>query len=77
MDSGNNEDIMRIETATGRTLLMKVRILFIIALLCAAVASMQSVHAATITVVNTNDSGAGSLGHALADADDGDSFLQN
>src|SRR5439155_897845 len=43
-------------------------------LLCAGVASVQSVHAATITVVNTNDSGAGSLRQALADANDGDTI---
>jgi hypothetical protein len=55
---------------------VKLRILFTIALLCAAVASVQSVHAATITVVNTNDSGAVSLRQALADADDGDSFFE-
>ena len=54
---------------------MKLRILFTIALLCAAVAIVQSVHAATITIVNTNDSGAVSLSQALADADDCDSFF--
>jgi hypothetical protein len=31
-----------------------------------------STHAATITVTNTNDSGAGSLRQAIADAHDGD-----
>lgn len=40
-------------------------------LLC--VIAMQ-LHAATITVTNTNDSGAGSLRHALADANDGDTI---
>jgi hypothetical protein len=45
-----------------------------ITLLCAAMASVQSVHAATITVINTNDSGAGSLRQALADANDGDTI---
>jgi hypothetical protein len=49
---------------------MKVRILFTIALLCAAVASVQSAHAATITIVNTSDSGAVSLSQALANAND-------
>ena len=75
MDTGNNEDIMRIETTTGRPLLVKRRVLFIIVLLCAAVASVRSVHAATITIVNTNDSGTGSLRRALADANDCDSFF--
>ena len=46
----------------------------IITLLLAAMASMQSVHAATITVINTADSGAGSLRQALADASDGDTI---
>src|SRR5881392_509410 len=53
---------------------MKTRILFLTTLLCAASASMQLVHAATITVTNTNDSGAGSLRQALADANDGDTI---
>lgn len=43
---------------------------FAIALLLYAVA--LPVHAATITVTNTNDSGPGSLRQALADANDGD-----
>jgi len=47
---------------------MKTRIPFLITLLCAAFASVQLVHAATITVTNTNDSGAGSLRQALVDA---------
>ena len=42
-----------------------------VALLCAiAIAA----HAATITVINTNDSGPGSLRQALADANDGDTI---
>src|SRR6266536_6678680 len=45
-----------------------------IPLLCAAIASLQSVHAATITVTNTKDSGGGSLRQALADAKDGDTI---
>ena len=53
---------------------MKTRILFLFTLLCAAVASLQIVHAATITVMNTADSGAGSLRGALASALDGDTI---
>jgi hypothetical protein len=56
------------------TLLLKTRILFLFTLLCAAIASVQIVHAATITVMNTNDSGSGSLRQALADANDGDTI---
>lgn len=40
-------------------------------LLCAIATQM---HATTITVTNTNDSGPGSLRHALADANDGDTI---
>jgi hypothetical protein len=53
---------------------MKTRILFLFALLCAVAASLETVHAATITVMNTNDNGAGSLRQALADANDGDTI---
>ena len=53
---------------------MKTRILSLITLLCAAMASSQSVHAVTITVTNTNDSGFFSLRQALADANDGDTI---
>jgi hypothetical protein len=56
------------------TLLLKPRILLLFTLLCAAVASVQSVHAVTITVMNTADSGMGSLREALADANDGDTI---
>src|SRR5882724_1577762 len=56
------------------TLLLKPRILLLFALLCAAVASVQIVDAATITVMNTNDSSSGSLRQALADANDGDTI---
>jgi hypothetical protein len=56
----------------NRTLPVKTRILFLFTLLCAAIASLQGVHAATITVTNTNDSGTGSLRQALAGANDGD-----
>ena len=50
---------------------MKTRILFLFTMLCAAMTSLQSAHAA-VTVINTNDSGAGSLRQALVDAVDGD-----
>ena len=57
---------------------MKIRIvLILITLLCAAMASVQSARAAIITVTNTNDSGAGSLRQALADAVDGDTINFN
>jgi len=55
-------------------LLLKPSILLLLTLLCAAVASVQIVHAATITVMNTSDSGAGSLRQVLADANDGDTI---
>ncbi len=58
----------------NRTLPVKTRILFLFTLLCAAVASVQIVHAATITVANTLDSGAGSLRDALAAGNDGDTI---
>jgi len=54
--------------------LLKLPILFLFTLLCAAVASPQTIQAAPITVINTNDSGAGSLRQALADANDGDTI---
>jgi len=44
------------------------------ALLCAIMAGTSSIHAATITVTNTADSGAGSLRDALAMASDGDTI---
>src|SRR6266481_8094676 len=53
---------------------MKPRIRFLITQLCAAIASVQMLHAATITVINTNDSGTGSLRQALADANNGDTI---
>jgi CSLREA domain-containing protein len=53
---------------------MKTRIRFLFTLLCAATFSLPSVHAATLTVTNTNDSGAGSLREALADASNGDTI---
>ena len=52
----------------------KTPILFLLTLLCAAVASVQSVHAAPITVTSTADSGANTLRQALADAVDGDTI---
>jgi hypothetical protein len=45
-----------------------------ITLLCAATAGVQSANAATITVMNTNDSGPGSLRQALTEANDGDTI---
>jgi hypothetical protein len=45
--------------------------LLLLALLCTALAGVGSVHAATLIVTNTNDSGPGSLRQALADASDG------
>jgi len=50
------------------------RILFLFTLLCAALASLQAVHANIITVANTADSGPGSLRQALADANDVDTI---
>ena len=58
----------------NRTLVLKTRILFLFTLLCVAMASLQIVHAATLTVTNTNDSGVGSLRGALASAVDGDTI---
>ena len=55
---------------------MKPRILFLITLLCAAIANLQMAHAATITVTSTDDSGLfnGTLRQALAAALDGDTI---
>jgi len=54
---------------------MKTRIVpILITLLCAAMTIVQSARAATITVTNTNDSGAGSLRQALANANNGDTI---
>ena len=50
---------------------LKFLIAAFLALVCAVV---TSVHANTITVTNTNDSGTGSLRQALADASDGDTI---
>jgi hypothetical protein len=55
---------------------MKTRILFLFTLLCAAIASVQIVHAATFTVTNTGDdsmdpppgAGTGTLRQAIVDA---------
>jgi hypothetical protein len=52
----------------NRTLSIKTRILFLFTLLCAAIAPVQTVHAATITVMNTNNDGAGSLRQAILDS---------
>src|SRR5262249_1802709 len=56
------------------TFMKHTRILFLIALLAAAAVGLPSIRGATITVVNTNDSGAGSLRQAIADAHDGDTI---
>ena len=53
---------------------MKARILFLSALVGAAFVWLPIAQAATITVTNTNDSGAGSLRQALADANNGDTI---
>jgi hypothetical protein len=58
----------------NRTLPVKTPILFLITLLCATIASLQIVHAATITVTSTADSGPNTLRQALADANDGDTI---
>lgn len=58
----------------NQTLPSITRILFLITLLCAAIASLQSVHAVTITVTSTADSGANTLRQALADSNDGDTI---
>src|SRR6266540_7276702 len=56
------------------TLPVNTRILFLFTLLYTAVASVQSIHATTITVINTNDSGSDSLRQALSDANNGDTI---
>ena len=53
---------------------MKPRILLLFTLLCAAMASLQIVQAATITVTSTADSGQNTLRAALASATDGDTI---
>jgi hypothetical protein len=53
---------------------MKTPIRFFIRLLCAAFASVQMVDAAIIQVTNGNDSGPGTLRHALASAENGDTI---
>jgi hypothetical protein len=50
------------------------RLLLLIGLLGAAAVGLPSLRGATITVTNTNDSGAGSLRQRLADANDGDAI---
>jgi hypothetical protein len=54
-----------------RSPVCKLCLLICLALLCT---TPISAHATTITVINTNDSGAGSLRQALADANDGDTI---
>jgi cell division septation protein DedD len=58
----------------NRSLPAKARILFLSALIGAAIMSLPGVQAATITVINTNDSGPGSLRQALSDANNGDTI---
>ena len=53
------------------------RILLLIALLAAAAVGSSRLDTATITVMNTNDNGTGSLRQALADAVDGDTINFN
>jgi len=55
-----------------KTSMKHTRILLLIALLGAAAVGLPSLNGATITVVNTNDNGPGSLRQALANALDGD-----
>ena len=50
------------------------RNLVLIALLGAAAIGLPSLRGATITVINTNDNGPGSLRQAVADAVDGDTI---
>src|SRR5262249_51220168 len=45
---------------------------FFVLAIAVALLDLPSLQAATITVANTNDSGAGSLRQAIADANDGD-----
>jgi len=54
---------------------MKTPIRFFFTLLCAAIASLPSVHATTLTVTNLSDSGVGSLRGELAFASDGDTIV--
>src|SRR6185312_7853819 len=55
-----------------KTSMKHTRILLLIALLGVAAVGLPSLNGATITVVNTNDNGPGSLRQALANALDGD-----
>ena len=50
------------------------RILFLIALFSAAAVGLPSLRGATITVINTNDNGPGSLRAAIDSAQDGDTI---
>ena len=54
---------------------MKRRIIFVLALLCAAVASLHNVHAETLTVTNANDDGPGSLRWEIRNARSGDTII--
>jgi Right handed beta helix region len=58
----------------NRILPLKTPILLLFTFLCAAIASVQMIHAATITVTSTAGSGPNTLRQALADASDGDTI---
>jgi len=60
-----------------KTSMKHTRILLLIALLAAAAVGSSRLDPATITIVNTNDNGTGSLRQALADAVDGDTINFN
>src|SRR5205814_6355440 len=75
--SSDFRKIFQTWAAESRRRMMKrktVPILFLITLLFAAMASVQNLHAATLTVINTNDSGAGSLRQAISDSSSGDTI---
>jgi hypothetical protein len=71
------DELKKRKLMKNRTLPVKTRILFLITLLCAAMASVQHLHAATITVTSTADSGPGTLRQALALASNGDTIEFN
>ena len=58
----------------NQSLPVKTQVLLFCRLFCATVGSVQSLHATTIIVINTADSGTGSLRQALVDANDGDTI---
>src|SRR6516225_602776 len=57
-----------------KTPMKHIRILALIALLGAAAVGLPSLRGATITVMNTNDNGSGSLRAAIDSAQDGDTI---